>query len=110
MKIKKAVLILIAVIVVCVAFVAFLSIDRAGGEIGFDAIILSIEDDIITAEVTGDEASFFSAKLPKRIVFNANDSGETNLSVGDIIHGSYLKGTINGENVRVVSIVIKSVS
>ena len=107
MKIKKAVLIL-TVIVVCVAVVAFLSMDRAGGEIGFDAIILSIEDDIITAEVTGDEASFFSAKLPKRIVFNANDSGETNLSVGDIIHGNYLKGTINGENVRVVSIVIKS--
>lgn len=108
MKKKVLILITIVVIVVCVAVVAFLSIDRAGGEIGFDAIILSIEDDIITAEVTGDEASFFSAKLPKRIVFNANDSGETNLSVGDIIHGNYLKGTINGENVRVVSIVIKS--
>ena len=105
---KRKFLIIVSTLTICVtiASIAFLSVDRAGGEIGFDATILSVEGKIITAEVTDDGASFFSAKLPDRIVFDANDSGETNLKVGDKIHGNYLKGTIDGENVRVVSLII----
>jgi len=104
---KKKVIIGIAVVVcILVAVVAFLSVGRAGGEQEFEAVILSVEGNVITAEVTYDNASFFSTKLPDKIIFNANDSGETGLAVGDKIHGNYLKGTIDGNNVRVVSLVV----
>ena len=106
---KKKVIIILSVVVLvitAVSVVAFLSVGRAGGEQEFEAVILSVEGNVITAEVTYDNASFLSAKLPDKIVFDANDSGETGLKVGDEIHGNYLKGTIDGNNVRVVSLVV----
>jgi len=108
---KKAIKILFIVLAIAVALslvglFAFLSFGRAGGEQEFDAVVLSVEGNVITAEVTYDNASFFSAKLPDKIVFDSNDSGETGLKVGDKIHGNYLKGTIDGNNVRVVSLVV----
>ena len=106
---KKKVIIILSVVVLviaAVAVVAFLSVGRAGGEQEFEAVILSVEGNVITAEVTYDNASFLSAKLPDKIIFDANDSGETGLKVGDKIHGNYLKGTIDGNNVRVVSLVV----
>ena len=103
---KKVIIIIAAVVCILVAVVAFLSVGRAGGEQEFEAVILSVEGNVITAEVTYDNASFFSTKLPDKIIFNANDSGETGLAVGDKIHGNYLKGTIDGNNVRVVSLVV----
>ncbi len=107
---KKKLIIIASILAVCLAvsFVIFSSVGRAGGEIEFDAVVLSVEGNIITAEVIDDGASFFSAKLPDKIVFDANDSGESNLKVGDNIHGNYLKGTIDGDSVRVVSLTVNS--
>ena len=107
---KKRIIIIVSMLIVCLAtsFIAFLSVGRAGGEQEFDAVILSVEGNKITAEVTYERASFFSTKLPDKIVFDTNDSGETGLKVGDKIHGNYLKGTIDGNNVRVVSLEVNS--
>ena len=102
---KKKIFIAVPVLALCVAmaFFAFLSLERGGGEIGFSATILSVDGNMITAAVTDDEGtSFFSKKLPDKIVFDAAISGETNFEVGDKIYGNYLKGTIDGENVCVV--------
>lgn len=110
---KKKILIAVSIFILCIviAFVVFLSLNRGGGEIGFYATVLSVDGNMITAEVTADEASsFFSKKLPNRIVFDITVSGETNLKVGDRIYGNYLEGTIKGENVRVVSVVIYPMS
>lgn len=107
---KKSLRIIASVAIVCLfsLVVAFLSLDRAGGEMEFHAVILAVEGNMITAEVTYDGASFFSAKLPDRIIFDATDSGEKNLKVGDVIQGNYLEGTINGDTAAVVSIVVQS--
>lgn len=107
---KKSLRVIASVGIVCLfaLIVAFLSLDRAGGEMEFHAVILAVEGNMITAEVTYDGASFFSAKLPDRIFFDATDSGEKNLKVGDVIQGNYLEGTINGDTAAVVSIVVQS--
>lgn len=107
---KKVLRVIASASIICLfaLLVAFLSLDRAGGEMEFHAVILAVEGNMITAEVTYDGASFFSAKLPDRIIFDATDSGEKNLKVGDVIQGSYLEGTINGDTARVVSIMIVS--
>lgn len=105
---KKKGLIISAIVGLCIlsGILAFFSVGRAGGEQEFDAVILSVDGNMITAEVTYDNASFFSTKLPDKITFDANYSGETGLKVGDTIHGNYLKGTIDGNYVRVISIVV----
>lgn len=109
---KRKIFIAISALVLCVviAFLAFLSLGRGGGEIGFYATVLSVEGDIITAEVTRDDgASFFSKKLPNRIVFDTKVPGADNLKIGDKIYGNYLKGTIDGENVYVIGVRVISV-
>ena len=110
MCMKKLFCVIASVAIVCffALIVAFLSLDRAGGEMEFHAVILAVEGNMITAEVTYDGASFFSAKLPDRIFFDATDSGEKNLKVGDVIQGNYLEGTINGDTAAVVSILVQS--
>lgn len=107
---KKKILIVVVGLITCfsVSVIAFLSLERAGGEMEFHAVILAVEGNMITAEVTYDGASFFSAKLPDRITFDATDSGEKNLKVGDVIQGNYLEGTINGNTASVVSIMVIS--
>ena len=88
-----------------VAFVLFCSLDRAGGEIGFDAVITKVEDGMAYAAVTGDEAGFLSQKLPGDILFYT-DILDTALEAGDTIHGCDLSGTIAGQHVRVVSVTV----
>jgi hypothetical protein len=76
-----------------------------GGEGGFEAEILSVENNIITARVTQDNrSSLLTHKLPDTIVFDANRCEGSGLKVGDKIRGMYLKGTIDGNRVRVVSV------
>ena len=89
-----------------VAFFLFLSVNRAGGEIGFDAVVLSVDGDMIRARVTRDSASLFSKHLPDEIVFDAKDSGVFDLEAGDKIRGTYLRGTIDGDFVEVVEAAI----
>ena len=95
------------IILSLVGFFAFLSFDRAGGEIGFYAIINRVEpeNNMAYATVTDQDTGFFSKKLPENIMFNTSELGEE-FKAGDEIHGCYLSGTINGNTVRVVSIVV----
>ena len=103
---KKKVIILLAVVVcIVVAVVAFLSIGRAGGEIGFDATINRVEDGVAYATVTEQDTSFLAKKLPENIMFEIADLDEE-LNAGDKISGCYLSGSIDGQTVRVVSVVV----
>lgn len=111
---KKKVIISIAVIVCVLLLVVALyfawrvAYQIWGGEGGFEAVIVSVEGNVITAEVTKDDenTSFLSPKLPNQIVFDADRCDGSHLKVGDKIHGMYLKGTIDGNNVCVVSVSV----
>lgn len=92
-------------ICITVAVVAFLSIGRAGGEIGFEATINKVEDGIAYATVSDQDAGFLSKKLPESIMFETVDLDEE-LQAGDKISGCYLSGTIEGQTVRVVSVSV----
>ena len=102
---KKKVIIFLAVVVCsAVAVVAFLSVGRAGGEIGFGATINRVEDGIAYATVTDQHGGFLTKKLPESIMFETTDLEE--LNAGDKIRGCYLSGTIDGQTVRVVSVKV----
>ena len=102
---KKKVVICLAVLVCIVgAVVAFLSVGRAGGEIGFGATINRVEDGIAYATVTDQHGGFLTKKLPESIMFETADLEE--LNAGDKIRGCYLSGTIDGQTVRVVSVKV----
>ena len=102
-----AVLVCILLLVVALYFAWRVAYQIWGGEGGFEAEILSVKDDIITAKVTYENRnSFLSPKLPDTIVFDADRCDGSHLKVGDIIRGTYLKGTIDGNNVRVVSVSV----
>ena len=110
MKMKQSqrtiikVIIIAVVMCVLVAVVVFLSVGRAGGEIGFRAIIDRVENGVAYATVT-EQGAVFSKKLPDSIVFDTTDLDE-DLKAGDQISGCYLSGTIDGQTVRVVSVVV----
>ena len=101
---KKAIIILAVLVCVLLAVVAFLSIDRAGGEVGFYATINRVEDCVAYATVT-EQYAVLSKKLPENIMFNTNELGEE-LNAGDKIYGNYLSGTIDGQTVCVVCVVV----
>ena len=88
-----------------IMLVIFLSAGRAGGEIGFGATITRVEDGIAYATVTEQDGGFLAKKLPGSIMFETADLDEE-LQVGDTIYGNYLSGTIDGQNVRVVSVFV----
>lgn len=104
---KKLVIVSILLILICLLGVwAFLSLGRAGGEIGFDATVTNVEGDLVYATVTEDNAGFGSRKLPDTIVIYAKDFPEYEFQPGDLIHGCYIRKEYNGDFYRVVSIVI----
>ena len=109
-KIIKILSIILGIMIVLslIGFISFLSFDRAGGEIGFDAVINRVEPEynMAYATVTDQDAGFFSKKLPESIMFNTSDL-DVELKAGDKIQGCYLSGTISGDSVRVVSVTIK---
>ena len=110
---KKKILTLFAVVmctlaVVVTLYFAWQTAYRIwGGEGGFEAVIVSVEGDVITAEIAEDKVTtFLSPKLPDRIVFDADRCDGSHLKVGDKISGAYLKGTIDGNKVCVVSVSV----
>ena len=109
-KTIKTLSIIIGIMIVLslIGFIFFLSFDRAGGEIGFDAVINRVEPEynMAYATVTDHDAGLLSKKLPESIMFNTSDL-DVELKAGDEIRGCYLSGTINGQNVRVVSVMVK---
>ena len=104
---KKVIIILAVVVCIAVAVVAFLSVGRAGGEIGFEATINRVEPEynMAYATVTKQDTGLFSKKLPESIMFETADLDEE-LNAGDKISGCYLSGSINGQTVRVVSVSV----
>ena len=102
---KKVIIILAVVVCIAVAVVTFLSVGRAGGEIGFEATINKVEDGIAYATVIEQDTGFLTKKLPESIMFETADLDEE-LNAGDKISGCYLSGTIDGQTVRVVSVVV----
>ena len=105
---KKKVIIILSVVVLviaAVAVVAFLSVCRAGGEIGFEATINKVEDGIAYATVIEQDTGFLTKKLPESIMFETADL-DKELNAGDKISGCYLRGSIDGQTVRVVSVVV----
>ncbi len=102
---KKVIIFLTVVICITVAVVAFLSLGRSGGEIGFEATINRVENGIAYATVTEDDAGFGAKKLPESIMFETVDL-DTELQAGDKISGCYLRSTIDGQTARVVSVVV----
>ncbi len=99
--------------VVCVAallFVLLLLLPRlighAGDERTVTIMIISIEDDWVTAEVIRDDAPFF-AKLPHEIVFNTKMLGSmaTRLEPGERFQAMYVYGATQGKQVEVVSVL-----
>ena len=102
---KKVIIILAVMVCIAVAVVAFPSIDRAGGEIGFEATINRVEDGVAYATVTEQDAGFLAKKLPESIMFETADLDEE-LQAGDKISACYMSGTIDGQTVRVVSVSV----
>ena len=97
-----------AVVIICILLVVAvaLSANRAGGEIGFEATINSVENGVAYATINKQDAGFLAPKLPGNIEFNTSDL-DVKLQAGDEISGCYLSGTINGSSVRVVDVTIK---
>ena len=97
-----------AVVIICILLVVAvtLSANRAGGEIGFEATINSVENGVAYATINKQDAGFLAPKLPGNIEFNTSDM-DVKLQADDEISGCYLSGTINGSSVRVVDVTIK---
>lgn len=105
----KTKLIAIILVVLCLFGIwAFLSLGRAGGEIGFNAMVTSIEGNLVYATVTEDHAGFGSRKLPDTIVIYADEFPDAEFHIGDLIHGCYIRKEYNGDFYRVVSIALNN--
>ena len=106
---KKSVIAALILVLICLFGVwAFLSLGRAGGEVGFYAEVTSIEGDLVYATVTEDHAGFGSRKLPDTIVIYADEFPEDEFHIGDLIHGCYIRKEYNGDFYRVVSIALNN--
>ena len=104
---EKTLIIVVILILVCLIGIwAFLSLGRAGGEIGFDATVTNIEGEIIYAAVTRDNAGFGSRKLPDTIVIYDEDFPDYEIKIGDQISGCYIRKNYEGNFYRVVSILV----
>lgn len=103
---KKAIICVVLILIGLAGSLAFLSLGRAGGEIGFDATVTQVEEVVIYATVTSDNAGFASRKLPDTIVIYKEFFPEQTFQVGDLIHGNYIRKEYKGEFYRVVSIVV----
>lgn len=103
---KKRILLIPIFIAAAIYFIC--GFGRAGGEIGFKARILAIDNNIIFAETLEDNAGILTRHLPSKFYFETDMIPETapSLLEGDIIEGSYLNNSIKGNVVRVVSIVL----
>lgn len=101
---KKVTITAVVIICILLGVAVALSANRAGGEIGFEATINSVENGVAYATVNKQDAGFLAPKLPGNIEFNTSDLDVT-LQAGDEISGCYLSGTINGSSVRVVDVI-----
>lgn len=103
---KSFIITTILILIVLVCIWAFLSLGRAGGEIGFEAEVVRIEDGVAYAAVTEDDAGFGSRRLPDTVVIYIADFPEHDIQVGDLISGIYIRKPHEGNFYRVVSILV----
>lgn len=103
---KTSFIIAIVVLIILVSLWAFLSLGRAGGEVGFKAEVIQVEDGKAYATVTEDDAGFLSRKLPDTIVIYIEEFPEYDFQPGDVISGIYIRKNYNGQFYRVVSILV----
>lgn len=104
---KKSIIIITILILICLLGIwAFLSLGRAGGEIGFKAEVIRIEDGVAYAMVTEDHAGFGSRRLPDTVVIYTADFPEHHIQVGDLISGIYIRKSYEGNFYRVVSLLV----
>lgn len=96
----------ILILIVLIGLWAFLSLGRAGGEIGFGAEVIRIEDGVAYAMVTEDHAGFGSRRLPDTVVIYTTDFPEHDIQVGDSISGIYIRKRYEGNFYRVVSVIV----
>lgn len=85
---------------------AFLSLGRAGGEIGFEAQVIRMEDGVAYAAASEDDAGFLSKKLPDTIAIYLDEFPDYDVQPGDLISGIYIRKNYNGQFYRVVSILV----
>ena len=100
----KKCLIIVLILILLVGLVGC-----AGGEIGFEAVVDRVEpeNNMAYATVTRQHRELLSLKLPERIMFSTSGL-DTELKPGDRFQGDYLSGTIDGQSVRVVCVIIPS--
>ena len=103
---KVVVIATLLILIVLLGIWAFLSLGRAGGEIGFDATVTSIDGNKVYATVTEDRAGFGSRRLPETIVIYAEDFPDCKFQVGDLIDGCYIRKAHDGNFYWVVSIIV----
>lgn len=103
---KKSIMISLILIVCIFCVIAVpLFLERGGGEINFTATITQVKDGTAYAAVTEEHGYLGIGKLPGNIMFSTACLDEE-LEAGDKISGSYLRGTIEGQTVRVVSVTV----
>ena len=96
---KVVVIATILILIVLLGIWAFLSLGRAGGEIGFDATVTSIDGNKVYATVTEDRAGFGSRKLPETIVIYAEDFPDCKFQVGDLIEDLHRENISQLDNI-----------
>jgi hypothetical protein len=100
---KKHIPLIVLLSLLCACFVIYgiFGFGRSGGKVWFDAVILEINGNMVTAEVISSGKTALSPKLPAKITFTADSADLGNVKVGDIIEGEWQYGSIRGHNVRV---------
>jgi len=81
----------------------------AGGEIGFEGVVnrVETEQNMAYATVIKQHKELFAPKLPENIMFSTSGL-DTELKPGDRFKGDYLSGTIDGQSVRVICVIVLS--
>jgi len=90
---------------ICVLFL-FGRFGRDGGDTGFEAIIISVDENWVTAQVTKQDFTLFYKRLPKEIIFDTNTFEGSGLKAGDVISGIFQGGTVKGNHVTVITVTV----
>jgi len=102
MKKRKSVLwVMLLLLAICLVIYAIFGLGRTGGKVFFEAVILEVNGQTVTAEVLSSGHGVLSPRLPHNITFTADPESLENLRVGDTIEGEWQYGSRRGSNVRV---------
>ena len=94
---------------ICVLICALCLVSRFcmdGGEIAFEATIISVDENWVTAQVTKQAFTLFYKRLPKEIIFSTGNFEDYDLKAGDVISGIFKGGTVKGNHVTVITVTV----